>query len=104
MNNDNDICKTCIRLNLKSDKQIQEQIKQKFDHINPKLLLFLHRLKSLEINFENNYTKIFTRHDHSKNIIELSEYNGVHEQKNYWLVIKLPLSIPDAIQVSRIYL
>ncbi|CAF4257844.1 unnamed protein product, partial [Rotaria sordida] len=94
----NDRWTTCIRLNLKSDENIQEQIKQKFDNITPKLLLFLHRLKSLEINYENFYRRIFTRYDHPQNIIELVEYNGEYEQKNYWLAIKKTLSIPETLQ------
>lgn len=101
--NDNNIWNTCIRLNLRSDEHIQKQIKQKFDHVDSKILLFLHRLKSLEINFENYYTKIFTRIDYPNRIIELSEYNGETEQKNYWLVIKRPLQIPDTFQVNRTY-
>lgn len=93
---------TCIRLNLKTDEHIQEQIKQKFDNISPKLLLFLHRLKSIEINFQDHCLKTFTRYDHSENIIELSEYDGKREEKNYWLVIKKSLSIPETLQVSEI--
>ncbi|CAF1517495.1 unnamed protein product [Rotaria sordida] len=96
----NDRWTTCIRLNLKSDENIQEQIKQKFDNITPKLLLFLHRLKSLEINYENFYRRIFTRYDHPQNIIELVEYNGEYEQKNYWLAIKKTLSIPETLQIK----
>ncbi|CAF4224734.1 unnamed protein product, partial [Rotaria sp. Silwood2] len=94
---DNDIWTTCIRLNLKTDEHIQEQIKQKFDNISPKLLLFLHRLKSLEVNYED-HIKTFTRYDHPKNIIELTEFDGICEQRNYWLVIKKSLSIPETLQ------
>ncbi|CAF3365211.1 unnamed protein product [Rotaria sp. Silwood2] len=65
---------------------------------NPMLLLFLHRLKSLEINFENHYLKAFTRYDHPGNIIELTECDGKSGKKNYWLVIKKSLPIPDTLQ------
>ncbi|CAM4834054.1 unnamed protein product [Rotaria magnacalcarata] len=95
---DNYTWNTCIRLNLKPDKDTQEQIKQKFDSIDPKLLLFLHRLKSLEIDYENYYKKIFTRYDHPQNIVELVENNSKCEQNNYWLVIKKTLSIPETLQ------
>ncbi|UJR11943.1 hypothetical protein I4U23_016121 [Adineta vaga] len=98
MNDENNIWNTCIRLKLKSDTEIQQQIKQKFDNVNPKLLLFLRRLKSLEIHFENHYIKKFTRYDHPKNIIELTEYNGEDQQTNYWLVIKKSVNVPETIQ------
>ncbi|CAF2937690.1 unnamed protein product, partial [Rotaria sp. Silwood2] len=97
-NDDYEQWNTCIRLNLKADEHIQEQIKEKFDNIDPKLLLFLHRLKSLEISYENHYTKTFTRNDHPNNIIELSEFNGENEQKNYWPVIKKILSVSETLQ------
>lgn len=95
---------TCIRLPTKQEVQY-ESLKQKFDNIEGKLLLFLNRLKRIEIVDENSQSvteKNFVRVDHAGGlIIELQENIGNGETKrNLWLVIKKVFSVPEEIKVS----
>ncbi|CAF4683366.1 unnamed protein product, partial [Didymodactylos carnosus] len=79
---------TCIRLNVREDRQGPELISN-FDDIQSRLLLFLHRLKQIEIKFdEKGEERVYTRYDHlNGDIIELKDSSSSLSQ--YWLVVKL---------------
>ncbi|CAF1371600.1 unnamed protein product, partial [Didymodactylos carnosus] len=88
---------TYIKLNLKPE--VQDNLKRKFQDIQSPLLLFLHRLQQIEIVHED-HSKVFTRKDHSNDIIELCELDSNAEPiRHYWLVIKKKLDIPQELQV-----
>ncbi|CAF1112321.1 unnamed protein product [Rotaria sordida] len=83
---------TCIRLPIQRGSRLEEN----FDNIQAKLLLFLNRLRRIEIvgrlssATTNDQSRIFTRIDHADGkIIELQEMttNGT-VTKNLWLVVK----------------
>ncbi|CAF4554662.1 unnamed protein product [Rotaria sp. Silwood2] len=87
---------TCIRLPIKQDKQ-GDGLQRNFDDIQPILLLFLNRLRQIEIIHENNNRLVsicsqFTRIDHAQGqIIELQERTTqtATVMKQFWLVMKL---------------
>ena len=94
---------TCIRLPIQRGNQLQEN----FENIQANLLLFLNRLRQIEIigtptspsNVDSS--RIFTRIDHADGkIIELQEktVNG-KIIKNFWLVVKKVLEVPEDIKV-----
>ena len=95
--------RTCIRLPLRSDVRI-DNLQKKFANIEPKLLLFLNRLKQIEFidELDNNLVKkTFRRIDHADGeIIELQEQisNDV-SRKNFWLVVKQVIDVPEDIKV-----
>ncbi|CAF4848454.1 unnamed protein product [Rotaria sp. Silwood1] len=98
--------KTCIRLPIKQDGRA-DSLKRKFDDIHARLLLFLNRLRQIEIidQKRNNQTdiKIFTRIDHAQGqIIELQK-KTTSEQiiKSFWLVVKKVVQLPINIKVMQ---
>ena len=95
--------RTCIRLPIQRSHRLQEN----FDQIQGKLLLFLNRLRRIEIvgqvnNSSNiDQSRTFTRIDHADGkIIELQEktMNGTMN-KTFWLVVKRILDVPEDIKV-----
>ncbi len=65
------------------------------------LLLFLNRLRQIEIIREKEF-QIFTRIDHTQGqIIELQKKTSTSEQtiKSFWLVVKTVVQIPINIKV-----
>lgn len=102
--------KTCIRLPIKEDKR-GDRLKRNFDDIHARLLLFLNRLRQIEIVRQkgNNEidTQIFTRIDHAQGkIIELQKKITTTTSqkiiKNFWLVEKLTIYVPENIKVRII--
>ncbi|CAF3179029.1 unnamed protein product [Rotaria sp. Silwood2] len=98
--------KTCIRLPIKQDGRVDSS-KRKFDDIHARLLLFLNRLRQIEIidQKRNNQTdiNIFTRIDHAQGqIIELQK-KTTSEQiiKSFWLVVKKVVQLPINIKVMQ---
>lgn len=94
---------TCIRLPIQRGGRIQEN----FDNIQAKLLLFLNRLRRIEIvgtpmsNENSDQIRTFTRIDHANGkIIELQEkkVNGTII-KDYWLVVKKVLQVAEHVKV-----
>ncbi|CAF1279749.1 unnamed protein product [Adineta steineri] len=91
---------TCIRLPIKMEER-GFGLKRNFDDIHARLLLFLNRLRQIEIvrekdNHEIN-TRIFTRIDHANGqIIELQERTTTSENilRSFWLVVKTTSEIP----------
>ena len=100
--------KTCIRLPIREDKR-GDRLKRNFDDIHARLLLFLNRLRRIEIvrqkgNNEND-TQIFSRIDHAQGkIIELQKklLTTTSEKiiRNFWLVENLTIYVPEHIKVS----
>jgi hypothetical protein len=97
---------TCIRLPIKEEAQ-GDQLQRNFEDIQPRLLLFLNRLRQIEIinqqdiSSTNNNTRIFTRTDHAQGqIIELKE-KTTNETiiNNLWLVVKKVIKVPVDIKV-----
>ncbi|CAF1200654.1 unnamed protein product [Rotaria sp. Silwood1] len=93
---------TCICLPIQRGSRLQEN----FDNIQAKLLLFLNRLRRIEIVGQpisasnSDQSRIFTRFDHADGkIIELQEktVNGTII-KNFWLVVKKVLQVPQDIK------
>ncbi|CAF1079827.1 unnamed protein product [Rotaria sordida] len=93
---------TCIRLPIERGSRLEEN----FDNIQAKLLLFLNRLRRIEIvgrlssTTTNDQSRIFTRIDHADGkIIELQEMttNGT-VTKNLWLVVKKVLQVSEHIK------
>ncbi|CAF1511568.1 unnamed protein product [Rotaria sp. Silwood1] len=93
---------TCICLPIQRGSRLQEN----FDNIQAKLLLFLNRLRRIEIVGQpisasnSDQSRIFTRFDHADGkIIELQEktVNGTII-KNFWLVVKKVLQVPEDIK------
>ena len=108
---------TCIRLPIKQDTQ-RDRLQQNFDDVQPRLLLFLNRLRQIEIINQQESTsnaqnkRVFTRVDHAQvqtiddaqgQIIELQE-KAVDKPpvSNLWLVIKKVINVPHDIKVSNI--
>ena len=88
---------TCIRLPIQRGSRLQDN----FDNIQAQLLLFLNRLRKIEI--VGQQTRTFTRTDHADGkIIELEEkaVNG-SIVKNFWLVINKVLDVPDHVKVIK---
>ena len=107
---DSSLWTTCIRLPIRPDIQ-NDSLQQKFHNIQAKLLLFLNRLRQIEIIDETNSngttgaSRVFSRIDHAGgHIIQLQEksFDGTITQ-NLWLVIKKVIKVPEDIKVkSRI--
>ena len=100
---------TCIRLPIKSDAR-GDRLQQKFENIQARLLLFLNRLRQIEIIQEADSTaagassRIFSRIDHANGqIIELQEKlsNGTVTSE-LWLVVKEVIEVPDNIKVKHL--
>ena len=98
--------RTCIRLPIRDDIR-KDNLKQKFDNIQGKILLFLNRLQKIEIIYEQEnpiITKTFSRFDHANGqIIELHEQTSnemIH--RHFWLVVKKVILVPEDIQVKLI--
>jgi hypothetical protein len=100
---------TCIRLPIKKETRC-DRLQQKFDDIQPTLLLFLNRLRQIEIinqqdiSSTNNKNRVFTRIDHVQGqIIELQEKTIDKPLiNNFWLVIKKVIEIPADIKVIKV--
>lgn len=101
--------KTCIRLPIREDKR-GDRLKRNFDDIHARLLLFLNRLRQIEIVRQKGQneidTQIFTRIDHAQGkIIELQKkiITTTSEKiiKNFWLVEKLTIYVPETIKVTK---
>lgn len=93
---------TCIRLPIQRNHRLQEH----FDQIQGKLLLFLNRLRRIEIigqltsSSNIDQSRIFTRIDHADGqIIELQEQTN----KTFWLVVKRVVEVPDDIKVMKTF-
>ncbi len=95
---------TCIRLSIKDEKR-GDRLKRNFDDIHGRLLLFLNRLRQIEIIRQkgNNETdvQIFTRIDHANGqIIELQKKaTSQNVVRTFWLVVKTVIHVPDNIKV-----
>ncbi len=92
--------KTCIHLPIKQEKRT-DRLKKNFDDIHARLLLFLNRLRQIEIIREKEF-QIFTRIDHAQGqIIELQKKTSTSEKtiKSFWLVAKTVVQIPINIKV-----
>ncbi|CAF4753864.1 unnamed protein product [Rotaria socialis] len=92
---------TCIRLPIQRSCRLQED----FDNIQAKLLLFLNRLRRIEIvgqpmsSSDSDQIRIFTRIDHADGkIIELQEKTVKETVKTFWLVVKKVLQVPEDIK------
>jgi len=97
---------TCIRLPIKQETR-RDQLQRNFDDIQARLLLFLNRLRQIEIinQQSTSYTsRVFTRIDHAQGrIIELQEKtNNESVINNFWLVIKKVIEVPANIKVIKI--
>lgn len=95
---------TCIRLPIKPAKR-NDRLKRNFNDIHAKLLLFLNRLRQIEIIHQKTHntidSQVFTRIDHADGkIIELQHTNNSNEiTKSFWLVVKQIVPIPTDIKV-----
>ncbi|UJR16805.1 hypothetical protein I4U23_003704 [Adineta vaga] len=97
--------KTCIRLPIKIDQR-GDRLKRNFDDIQARLLLFLNRLRQIEIVREKdnheNHTRSFTRIDHAQGqIIELQERTTTSDTivRSFWLVVKSNNEVPPNIKM-----
>lgn len=102
-----DLWRTCIRLPIKAEKR-GDRLKRNFDDIQARLLLFLNRLRQIEIVRQQGQTEIhsrvFTRVDHAQGqIIELQERSSTSDKviKNLWLVVKRVIQVPADMKVKR---
>jgi hypothetical protein len=99
---------TCIRLPVKEQER-GDQLKRSFDDIHARLLLFLHRLRQIEIARQKGKeidTQTFTRIDHAQGqIIELQKKSTTLNKltRSLWLVIKEVIYVPDDVKVRRIH-
>lgn len=97
--------RTCIRLPIRNDKR-GDRLKRNFDDIHVKLLLFLNRLRQIEIvrqkTTDETDSQIFRRIDHAQGkIIELQKQAGETTIQSFWLVETLSISVPDNIKVKN---
>jgi hypothetical protein len=100
---------TCIRLPIKQEAQ-GDRLQRCFKDIQARLLLFLNRLRQIEITNQqdisstNNNTRVFTRIDHADGqIIELQEKNKNETVvSNLWLVVKKVIAVPADIKVIKL--
>lgn len=108
---------TCIRLPIKQDTE-RTRLQRNFDDVQAKLLLFLNRLRQIEITNQlevassTREKRIFTRTDHAQlqiiddsqgQIIELRETaTGKPPVTNLWLVVKKVIKVPHEIKVTNI--
>ena len=101
---------TCIRLPIKQEA-LADQLQRNFKDIQARLLLFLNRLRQIEIIHQQdvssitNSTRVFTRIDHAEGkIIELQEKasNGT-VTSNLWLVVKKVIPVPAKIKVMKTF-
>ncbi len=90
-----DTAQTNIVLPLKPD--VKSEISQYIDQIHPSLLLFLRKLKIVEIENEIQYKhEKIERHDYDTRVeIERGK------KKSYWRIIKKPLEIPNHVEEER---
>ncbi|UJR37109.1 hypothetical protein I4U23_029813 [Adineta vaga] len=92
---------TCIRLPLKQETR-HDRLERNFKDIQAKLLLFLNRLRQIEIINEQSgsITRVFTRIDHAQGqIIELQEkMTNESVINNFWLVVKKVIDVPTHIK------
>lgn len=99
--------RTCIRLPIRQDTR-GDRLQRNFNDIQAKLLLFLNRLRQIEIINEQEITatsdgkRVFTRIDHAQgHIIELHEETLSGEViNNLWLVVKKIIEVPESVKVS----
>lgn len=104
----NNIWVTCIRLPIKKEKR-GDRLQRNFDDIQPILLLFLNRLRRIEIVREHENQTVsnssFTRIDHAQGqIIELQERTTQTENivKHFWLVVKKVIHVPTDLKVRKL--
>ncbi|CAF3404047.1 unnamed protein product [Rotaria socialis] len=98
---------TCIRLPIKKDAR-DARLKENFKKIESIFLLFLNRLRKIEIinqydiSETTNNNRIFTRIDHDQGqIIELEEkYMNGTIISNLWLVVKKVIEVPADIKIK----
>lgn len=97
--------KTCISLPIKPDKR-GDRLSRNFDDIHARLLLFLNRLRQIEITRQKanheSVTETFKRIDHAEGkIIELQKITTKSNQitKSFWLVVKTVVYVPANIKV-----
>ena len=99
---------TCIRLPIKKEAQ-DARLKENFRKIEPICLLFLNRLRRIEIinqydvSSNNHSSRIFTRIDHDQGeIVELQEkmMDGTNIN-NLWLIVKKDIKVPNHVKVIK---
>lgn len=97
---------TCIRLPIKKEAN-DSRLRENFTKIESTYLLFLNRLRKIEIinrfngSETNDNHRMFTRIDHAEGkMIELQEKtkDGA-TTSNLWLVVKKTIEVPDDIKV-----
>ncbi|CAF1395347.1 unnamed protein product [Rotaria sordida] len=97
--------KTCIRLPIKKEAQ-DTRLKDNFKKIESIFLLFLNRLRQIELidqydkSATNNNSRTFTRIDHDQGqVIELQEKTMNRPViSNLWLVVKKQIEVPANIK------
>ena len=97
---------TCIRLPIKEEKRSGDRLKRNFDDIHARLLLFLNRLRQIEIVRQKGTndidSQIFTRIDHAQGrIIELQKKTSTEVTRTFWLVVKTVVHVAENIKVSQ---
>ena len=108
---------TCIRLPIKQDTE-RTRLQRNFNDVQAKLLLFLNRLRQIEIinqpevTSNTHHKRVFTRIDHAQvqiiddsqgQIIELREKaTDKPSVTNLWLVVKKVINVPKDIKVIGI--
>ncbi|XP_071961958.1 uncharacterized protein [Antedon mediterranea] len=85
---------TRILLPLKSDVCKTNKLLNRFDDIQPSLLLFLHRLRSIQVVNQPKHTKAeMKRIDHPKSVIEIKHTNGT----DFWLVVRDMINVDESM-------
>ncbi|CAF4860629.1 unnamed protein product, partial [Rotaria sp. Silwood1] len=85
----NDEWITCIRLPIKQDKR-GDRLQRNFDDIQPILLLFLNRLRQIEIIREND----------NHHILTCSTFTRIDVIKHFWLVVKKVVHVPTDLKMK----
>lgn len=88
----------CLPLKTSTHNQLRSLI-DNFNHLHPSILLFLHRLRSIEIHNRLLSTRqVYQRIDRiNSNLIEIHSNNN---QIDKWFVIKKQLNIPEQIKAD----
>ncbi|XP_033112406.1 protein NO VEIN-like isoform X2 [Anneissia japonica] len=85
---------TRIVLPLKDEVCKTNKLLNRFDDIQPSLLLFLHRLRSIQVVNQPKSTVVeMKRIDHQKNVIEIKHSDGT----DFWLVVKEMISVNKSV-------
>ncbi|XP_033112404.1 uncharacterized protein LOC117113227 [Anneissia japonica] len=85
---------TRIVLPLKDEVCKTNKLMNRFDDIQPSLLLFLHRLRSIQVLNQPKSTVVeMKRIDHLKNVIEIKHSDGT----DFWLVVKEMINVNKSV-------